>query len=82
MSRWIFIITFLILSAPIWLFYTLGIIFNNGWLIGIASAYWLFWIGPFTPFIPLCLGITAGVRGIIAKVKHRRDKNENDKTTN
>lgn len=78
-SRIIFIITFLVLSSPIWLFYTLGIMFKNGWLIGVASAYWLFWIGPFTPFIPLCLGITAGIRAIVAEIRKKINEKKKNK---
>ena len=73
-SRIIFIIVFLVLSSPIWLFYMLGIMFENGWLIGVASAYWLFWAGPFTPFIPLCLGITAGIRALLGKLRRKKDE--------
>ena len=40
------------------LFFVIGILFSNLWLIGIGTAVMLFWFGPGTPLIPLVL-ITA-----------------------
>ena len=37
------------------LFFVIGTISGNGWLIGIGSAVMLFWFGPGTPVIPLIL---------------------------
>lgn len=37
------------------LFFVIGTITGNGWLIGIGSAVILFWFGPGTPVIPLIL---------------------------
>jgi hypothetical protein len=37
------------------LFFIIGTISGNAWLIGIGSAVILFWFGPGTPVIPLIL---------------------------
>ena len=72
----IFIIVFLVLSSEVWLFYLLGFIFQNNWFIGIASACWLFWLGPGTPFIPLCIGFTALVKSIFNKITKKENNDE------
>lgn len=74
----IFIIVFLLLSSEVWVFYLLGVItwgstFSKRCL-GVASACWIFWLGPFTPFMPLCIGITFGVKAIFNKIKHKHLK--------
>lgn len=61
----IFLIVFAIFSSPIVLGYILGFIFQNGWLLGIATGYLALWAGPGTPVIPLILAITLGIRKII-----------------
>ena len=70
----LFIIVFLIMSSEVWLLYILGAIFNNAWLIGVASACWLFWLGPFTPFLPLCIAITFGIKKLFNHRKKKKDK--------
>lgn len=72
----IFAITLIVLSSEVWVFYLLGVIswgteFAN-WCFGIASACWLFWLGPFTPFLPLCIVITAFIKGIVNKIRYRK----------
>lgn len=74
----IFVIVFLVLSSEVWLFYLLGIIswgseFSK-WCIGIASACWIFWLGPGTPFLPLCIAITAGIKALFNNAKGRGSK--------
>jgi len=70
-SKIIFVIVFLVMSSEVWLCYLLGFIFQNAWLLGIASACWLFWLGPFTPFLPICLAITAGIRALWGKLRKK-----------
>lgn len=74
----IFIIVMLVMSSEVWVFYILSFI-NWGsdfskWCLGIATACWAFWLGPFTPFIPLCIAITIGIKTLIDKIKNRRKK--------
>jgi hypothetical protein len=64
----IFVVVLTVLYAPTWLCGLLGLIFQNGVLIGIASGYAAFWFAPFTPFWGLVIGLTLGVRRIIEKI--------------
>jgi hypothetical protein len=73
-TRWVFVIVYLVMTSEVWLFYILGIIFKNGWLLGVASASLAFWLAPGTPLIPLCLGITAVIRTIIRKIRRENDE--------
>ena len=71
----IFVITFIILSCEVWVSYIVYFCTGNTWWLGIGSACWAFWLGPFTPFVPLCVAITLGIRKIIDKI-HGRRKND------
>ena len=64
----IFIIVFLVLSSEVWVMYLLYFITNNAWFLWIGSACWAFWLAPFTPFLPLCIAITFGVRKLYNKL--------------
>ena len=35
----------------------IGIIFRNGYLIGLGGLIFGFWAAPFTPLIPLCIAV-------------------------
>lgn len=48
-------ISYMIFHGWAVLFFIIGSITGNGWLIGIGSAVILFWFGPGTPVIPLIL---------------------------
>jgi len=65
----VFVITFLILSSEVWVPYLLGVIFNNTWLIGVGTACWLFWLGPGTPFMVICIMLTIGVKTLWNKIR-------------
>lgn len=74
----IFIIVFLVLSCEVWVPYLLGIIswgsdFSK-WCFGIASACWLFWLGPGTPFLPICIGFTILIKSLFNKIRFRKLK--------
>lgn len=80
----IFATTFLILSSEVWVFYLLSLI-NIGsefsaWALGIASACWLFWLGPGTPFLPLCIVITIGIKELFNKRKLRKEVKNNEQS--
>lgn len=63
-------------SSEVWVFYLLGFISwgtdFSSWCFGIATTCWAFWLGPFTPFMPLCIAITVGLRAAIDKIKARK----------
>lgn len=68
----IFVITFLVLSSEVWVPYLLGVIFNNSWLLGVGTACWLFWLGPGTPFMVICIMATIGVKTLWNKITKRK----------
>ena len=78
MNILIFIIVFLVLSSEVWIPYLLAIITENKWWWGIGSACWAFWLAPVTPFLPLCLAITFGVRKIVDKIRDKHNKKDGE----
>lgn len=78
----IFAITVAIVSCEVWVPYLIAFIcWKNEAIrysmLGVASACWLFWLGPGTPFLPLCIGITIGTKALINKIT----ENKNVKTS-
>ena len=74
----IFIIVFLVVSCEVWVPYLLGFItwgtdFSK-WCFGIASACWIFWLGPFTPFLPICIVLTILIKSLFNKIRFRKLK--------
>ena len=53
-------------------------VFKSKWAMGVASAYLVFWAGPFTPYFPLCIAITLSLKKLIEKIKGRGDKTSDD----
>ena len=74
----IFSIVFLVISCEVWVPYLLGVITGDGYWFAIGSACWAFWLAPFTPFLPLCIVITLGIRKLLDKIKERHHENRND----
>lgn len=81
----IFIITMIVISSEVWVPYLIGLIcWNNEALrismFSVASVCWLFWLGPGTPFLIICIGLTIAIKGLFNKIKYeRKNKNENNK---
>lgn len=70
----IYIIVNIVVSSEVWVPYLLAIITGNKWWWGIGSACWAFWIGPFTPFTAICIGLTVAIRKVYDKIKSSRKK--------
>ena len=68
----IFGIVVLFMSIPIWLLYLLGILLECTPLIAVGTVYWAFWLGPMTPFFPLCVAIALGVRRVIDRYRAKK----------
>ena len=66
-SLWLFAIVCAVVSCEVWVPYIIGFITQNAWWYGIGSVCWIFWLGPGTPFIPLCIVITLSIK----KIFHR-----------
>jgi len=65
----LFIIVNIVMSSEVWIPYLVYFITKNTWWLGIGSACWLFWLGPGTPFIPLCIAITLGIHKLKLIIK-------------
>ena len=70
----IFIIVCAVVSIEVWGSYLMAIITGNNWWWAVGSACWAFWLGPFTPFLAICIAITLGIRKIIEKIKGKDKK--------
>lgn len=73
----IFLIVFILVSSEVWAPYLVGLIcWNNEPLritmFSVASACWLFWLGPGTPFMVIVISITIGIKEILNK--HEKNK--------
>lgn len=77
----IFVIVVLVVSSEVWVSYLIYFITNNAWFLGIGSACWLFWLGPGTPFLIICIGLTILIKGLFNKLKEKKYDN-NRKTRN
>lgn len=79
------IISFLLWSASVWLFYVLGFIFYYNDVVrttmfGIGSAVWVWWVSPVgSPFILLVTMTSIGIKALFNKVKNREKKSHNIK---
>lgn len=63
----LFLLVMAFYGANVWVPLLLGTIFRNGWLLALAGAMESFWLAPLTPFIPLCVGTTLGIKKILNK---------------
>lgn len=73
----ILIIVFVVYSSSVWGFYLAGLICYKqesvrNWLWGIGSAMWVWWLGPFTPFMELVVLTTMGIKAVIDKIKYKK----------
>lgn len=51
-----------VVYSPVWGGYLLHAIFGWKWASVMASACLVFWAWPFTPFFPICIGITLSIK--------------------
>lgn len=70
----IFVIVTITVSSEVWVPYLIAVIcwYNEPLritMLSVGSACWLFWLGPGTPFLLICIFITIGVKAIINKIK-------------
>ena len=79
----IFLIVMLVVGCEVWIPLLLGLL---AWgtpfgatMLGIAGTCEAFWLMPFTPFLPLCIGLTAVVKGVFNKIRYKIFKKKEDK---
>ena len=70
----IFIIVFLCVSSEVWIPYLIAFICWTNVnirisMLSLGSACWLFWAGPGTPFMVICISITILVRSLFNKLR-------------
>lgn len=75
----IFGIVFLVVSSEVWLPYLIGVIcWSNEPLritmFSVASACWLFWLGPGTPFMVIVISITIGIKQLLNHHEKKTNK--------
>ena len=51
----------------------------RAWMLSIAGTCEAFWLGPFTPFMPLCIALTIGTKALIDKAVERKSRKERGK---
>lgn len=73
------VVAFIFSGMPL---YILGFIFGATHLHLIASGIIAFWVGPFTPFWPLCIAITLFIRRIFDKKWAEKQKELKKQTEN
>lgn len=61
----IFVCVIMVVYSPVWVGYILFFVFKWKWCLAMATAILVFWAGPFTPFFPLCIIITLGIKKLI-----------------
>lgn len=75
----IFVIVCAIVSCEVWIPYLIALIcwYNEplrNTMLGVGSGCWLFWAGPGTPFLLICIFITIGIKALFNKIKDRKSK--------
>ena len=61
----ILIFVMLIVHTPIWGGLLCYKLFSAKWGLAMATTMSLFWLGPFTPFFPICIGLTYAIKRLI-----------------
>lgn len=80
------IISFLLWSCSVWLWYLLAMITGwntetGKWFIGIGSAVWVWWASPVgSPFILLVTITAIGIKALWDKIRHHRTNRKQTKS--
>lgn len=61
-----------VMYFPVWGGFLLHALVGWKWCSAVASAYMVFWAGPFTPFFPLCIGITLSLKKALEVRKQKK----------
>lgn len=64
----------LIFWSPVIITAILALVINP-WFWTITSAILLFWAGPFTPAVPLQIGLAIAIKALVHRIK-KNDKNK------
>lgn len=58
----ILLMVMIVVYFPTWGGFLFYYIFKWKWCFAVATGYFAFWMGPFTPFFPLCIAIALGIK--------------------
>ena len=78
----LFLVVVFVMYAPVWGGYLLHLLFKIKWGSVVATTYLAFWAGPFTPYFPLCIAITLGIKKLFEKLKNNNDKADENENNN
>lgn len=67
----ILLIVAVVMYLPVWGGYLMYAVFGWKWCSAVSTAVLLFWAAPFTPFFPLCMGITLFIKKAL-KLKDKK----------
>jgi len=70
----VLIAVIIIMYFPVWGGYLLYYFFRWNCFLVMASAIFAFWLGPFTPFFPLCIAITLSIKKLM-QLKNKKGDN-------
>lgn len=69
------LISLLLWSGSVWIWYLLYFLTNNNWFIAIGSSIWIWWISPVgSPFILLVTITSIGIKSIYNLLIRRKKK--------
>lgn len=73
----IFVLTFLAVSSEVWVPYAIAFMFWNNEplrisMLSVATACWLFWLGPGTPFLVIVISLTIAIKALFDKWRNHR----------
>lgn len=77
MILWV-IIAELIFWSPVIVTSMLALVIDP-WFVTVSSAIMLFWAGPFTPAVPIQIGLALALKGIYNKIRRKKDERRTDK---
>lgn len=68
-----FLLSMVLWSASVWVFYVIYFITQNEWFLGIGIAVWAWWLSPLgSPFILLCTFTAIGMKALLNKIKSKK----------
>ena len=70
----IFICVIIVVYSPVWGGFLLHFLFKWKWCLAVSTACFTFWAGPFTPFFPICMGITLSIKKFMQRRKSSETK--------
>lgn len=76
------IVVIAVVYSPVWGGYLLYYIFKWEWCMVMASACLVFWVGPFTPFFPICIAIALFIKKRFINKKSTEQEKVPKRTTN